>query len=282
MSENTRSKYTCSECGVEFKSLNSFQVHKTNFKPPVEGGPSLCKIKAIEKADKKKRKHQEWLEKQNIRSKIKSADPMQLCNALEQQETTNDLLQKLTTQVGEQCKKIEEQTREMQHQNRKMEKLSQQNDELKDMMRDIQKNPQLVLVCNQLYPLNTLKELDLGEARFEPVRQILDKELPEYANLASKPTATVHCKAVKELNMVHPTAVKDGEQIFYKSDDIMIKDTNHATTKAFIEAIANSGYEYAKKARKDLSATRESDVDFKEQVLENASSNSIPVITEIN
>ena len=184
------------ECNVEFLNKASLQVHTSKFKPLVEGGPSLCKIKLQEKAEKKKRKHEEC----NARSKIKSADPMQLCNALEQQETTNDLLQKLTTQVGEQCKKIEEQTREMQHQNRKMEKLSQQNDELKDMMRDIQKNPQLVLVCNQLYPLNTLKELDLGEARFEPVRQILDKELPEYANLASKPTATVHCKAVKELN----------------------------------------------------------------------------------
>ena len=73
---------------------------------------------------------------------------MQLCNALEQQETTNDLLHKLTTQVGEQCKKIEEQTREMQHQNRKMEKLSKQNDELKDMMRDIRKTA--VGLCKQL------------------------------------------------------------------------------------------------------------------------------------
>jgi hypothetical protein len=271
----------CTECNVEFLNKASLQAHKSKFKPVFEGGVALCKLKLIKKEEKKKRKHEEWLEKQNTRSKIKAADPAQLCSALEKQETTNNLLQQLTTQVSEQSKKIDEQSRAMHFQTLKMEKLSQQNDELKDMMVDLQNNPQLVLVCNQLYPLNTLRELDLGEPRFEPVRQILDTELPEYANLASKPTATVHCKAVKQLNMVHPTAVQDGEQIFYKDNNIMSKDTNHETTRAFIEAIANSGYEYAKKARKDLTRNLESDSVFKEQVLENASCECIPKIYEL-
>ena len=58
----------------------------------------------------------------------------------------------------------------------------------------------------------------------------------------------------------------------------MSKDVNHETTKAFIEAIANSGYEYAQKAKKDLNASLESDIDFKKQVLENASRDCIPDI----
>ena len=79
--------------------------------------------------------------------------------------------------------------------------------------------------------------------------------------------------------MVHPTAVQDGEQVFYKDNDIMSKDICHKTTKAFIEAIANSGYEYAMKARKDLTRNLESDSDFKKQVLENASCKCIPMIS---
>ena len=93
--------FRCAECDVEFKSLNSFQVHKSKFKPLVDGGPMLCKIKAIEKADKKKLKHQEWLEKQKLKSVIKSANPTELYHALEQQEISNNLLQQLNDQSEE-------------------------------------------------------------------------------------------------------------------------------------------------------------------------------------
>jgi hypothetical protein len=205
-------------------------------------------------------------------------DQTQILDAVEEQQTTKELLKTLTNEVRELRQQNNKQSEKMDKLSHQNEKLSQQNDNLKDIMIDIQKNPQLVIICNKLYPLNTLKELDLCEPRFEPVRQILDKELPEYANLASNPTAKVHCKAVKQLNMVHPTAIKNGEQVFYKENDIMSKDVNHETTKAFIEAIANSGYEYAQKAKKDLNASLESDIDFKKQVLENASRDCIPDI----
>lgn len=94
--------FRCAECGVEFKSLNSFQVHKTNFKPLVEGGPMLCKIKLQAKAEKKKRKHEEW----SARSKIKSANPTELCSALEQQEITNNVLQQLHDTLRNQSEEI--------------------------------------------------------------------------------------------------------------------------------------------------------------------------------
>lgn len=255
---------TCNQCGSSFVNKRSFDVHKSrNQKEPI--------WKCKEKLDKKRVR----AEASTI---IESYDPesiLKIAKQAETQEQTNVLLKQLTAQVT----KLEERNAE---QSQQMEKLSQQNNELKDMMIDIQNNPKLVLVCNQLYPINTLREINLLEPRFEPVRQILDKELPEYANLANDPTAQVHCKAVKQLNIVHPTAVKDGDQIFYKNTDILSKDVNHETTKAFIEAIANSGYEYAQKAKKDLSMTLESDVEFKKQVLENASRDSIPNVTEIN
>lgn len=41
-------------------------------------------------------------------------------------------------------------------------------------------------------------------------------------------------------------------------------------TKEFIDVIANSGYEYAQKASKDLKSCRESDKDFKCGILKNA------------
>ena len=247
----------CDQCGGVFATKSSLYNHRSINK-------GACKIKKDRKRIRKE-----------ASNAISNLDSTQILTAVEEQESTKDLLKNLTNEV-----------RELRRQNfvqsEQMEKLSQQNNELKDMMIDIQNNPKLVLVCNQLYPINTLREINLLEPRFEPVRQILDKELPEYANLANDPTAQVHCKAVKQLNIVHPTAVKDGDQIFYKNTDILSKDVNHETTKAFIEAIANSGYEYAQKAKKDLSMTLESDVEFKKQVLENASRDSIPNVTEIH
>ena len=255
----------CTECGSKFSNKQSLNVHRSKNKN--SNGILECKIKKERKKEaKRKRKEESAL--------VASLNKTQILNAVEQQETTKDLLKNLTNEVRELRKQNTEQTYFIREQNQKVE-------ELKDIMIDIQNNPQLVLVCNQLYPLNTLKELDLCEPRFEPVRQILDTELPEYANLASKPTATVHCKAVKQLNMVHPTAVQDGKQVFYKSGNIMSKDINHETTKAFIEAIANSGYEYAQKAKRDLKANLESDHAFKEQVLNNASKDSVPTLGDL-
>ena len=82
--------------------------------------------------------------------------------------------------------------------------------------------------------------------------------------------------------MVHPTAVQDGEQVFYKDNDIMSKDICHKTTKAFIDAIGKMGYEYAQKASCDLKSQRPSDHDFKEEILENASINAVPALEDIN
>ena len=74
------------------------------------------------------------------------------------------------------------------------------------------------LQVDKLYPLSSLRELDLKTPAFKPVLEILDKELPEYPNLVNDETGKVHCKAVKKLNEIQPTVVKDDEKLFYKTD----------------------------------------------------------------
>ena len=53
-------------------------------------------------------------------------------------------------------------------------------------------------------------------------------------------------------------------------------------TKEFIDVIANSGYEYAQKASKDLKSRRESDKDFQRGILTSAACHaSIQDVTDI-
>ena len=110
----------------------------------------------------------------------------------------------------------------------------------------------------------------------------MDKELPEYPNLGNIKTGKIHAKAINKLNHIQPTALKNGEDIYFKNDNILAKDTDNTTTKAFIDAIGKLGYEYAQKASCDLKSQRPSDHDFKEEILENASINAVPALEDIN
>ena len=58
-------------------------------------------------------------------------------------------------------------------------------------------------------------------------------------------------------------------------------DKSHKTTKSFIDAIGKIGYEYAIKATSDLQSTRESDVYFKNQIINNASIDALPYVEDI-
>ena len=150
------------------------------------------------------------------------------------------------------------------------QRMSEKCDELKEMVTEFARNPQLLILVDKLYPLSSLRELDLKTPAFKPVLEILDKELPEYPNLVNDETGKVHCKAVKKLNEIQPTVVKDDEKLFYKKGDVLTRGSGEEATKEFIDVIANSGYEYAQKASKDLKSRRESDKDFKRSILKNA------------
>ena len=144
---------------------------------------------------------------------------------------------------------------------------------MKEMVTEFVRKPQLLILVDKLYPLSSLRELDLKTPAFKPVLDILDNELPEYANLVQSKTGTIHRKAVRKLNEIQPTAVKDEEVIFYKQGDIITKADNKQidkVTEEFIDVFANSGYEYAQKASKDLKSKRASDKTFQNDLLKNA------------
>ena len=162
-----------------------------------------------------------------------------------------------------------------------MEKIIKQNNDLKDMVSEFARNPKLLVLVDKLYPIQSLEEIDLKMPAFKPVLEILDNELPQYANLAQEKTGEVHCKAVRKLNEIQPTTVKDEDKLFCKDGDIVTKADNMDTTKQFINVIANSGFEYAQKASIDLKSKRESDKPFKEVILKNASCDTIQNIQEV-
>ena len=194
---------------------------------------------------------------------------------------TNELLQKLNDQMGE----LKEENVAMKEQNQEIikqnEKIMNQNEEMKEMVTEFARNPKLLVLVDKLYPIQPLLEIDLKMPAFKPVLEILDNELPEYANLAQEKTGKVHCKAVRKLNEIQPTAVKDEEKLFCKDGDVISKADNVKTTTEFINVIANSGFEYAQKASVDLKSKRESDQPFKQTILQNASCDILQNIQEI-
>lgn len=156
-------------------------------------------------------------------------------------------------------------------------------EEMKGMMKEICAKPQLVMICNSLYPFESLKDLNLKDPCFGSVREILDKELPEYANLCNRRTGKVHCKAIKELNTIQPTAIRDNDNIYIKQGDILSKEKDNDVSRAFINVIADNGYEYAKNARDDLRTNfRPAYDDWKKSILVNAREDAFPSIQEVN
>ena len=187
---------------------------------------------------------------------------------------TDELLEKIVQQNND----LKEKVFDIEQQNHE---IKQQNNEMKQMFTEFARNPQLIVLVDKLYPIQSLREIDLKTPAFKPVLEILENELPEYANLAQEKTGKVHCKAVRKLNEIQPTTVKDEEKLFCKDGDVITKADNMDTTKEFINVMANSGFEYAQKASVDLKSKRESDQPFLETILKNASCDTIQNLQEI-
>ena len=238
---------SCTECGKVFKNAQNLYNHRSRLK-----GSCGIKKKVTE-----------------AKQALCNMDPVQVVESVNASSKTNELL----SEISQQNRELRRDMEDMRKQN---SDIQNQNDEIKNMMREMCKNPQLVILCNTLHPLQSLQEIDLREPRFKPVLEILDKELPEYANLANKPTGKVHCKAVRELNTIQPTAIQDSSSVFYKKDDVLLKDGSHETTKAFIDVMAKTGYAYAQKAQNDLKSTRKTDSTFKDEILQNACDGACP------
>lgn len=237
----------CNICGQVFRTKGQRDTHKYRNK--------LGQCKA--KADKRKLAA--------LNSEMKASDIIDAVEKKQKNEKNEETLDDLKLMMAQLLEKNEEQNKKI--------------SELKDMMVDMQNNPRLMVICNKLYPI---EQLNLLEPQFRPALEILDNELPEYANLANVDTGRVHAKAIKLMNSIKPTAIQEGEDVFFKTENVLAKDTNNVTTKAFIEAIGTLGYEYAQKASNDLKSERESDMCFKEEVLSNAKKNAIPMLHDID
>ena len=123
-------------------------------------------------------------------------------------------------------------------------------------------------MCNKLYPIEQLIERTSVSTCVGDIGQ----GASEYANLGNSTTGQGHAKA-DALNHIQPTAVKEGEDVYFKTDDVLSKDNDHKTT-AFIDAISKMVMNMLERSG-DLKSVREP-ILFQERNLENASTNSIP------
>lgn len=266
----------CPDCKRSFNNSNALYCHR--YRQAEKKPEERCGFKE----EAKKRKAQEAIEQKEKKKQAKTIlanlDVTDVVAAVEQQTNHDKLMDKMD-ELLEENKKSRMETQQARLETQKM---SEKCDELKEMVTEFARNPQLLILVDKLYPLSSLRELDLKTPAFKPVLEILDKELPEYPNLVNDETGKVHCKAVKKLNEIQPTVVKDDEKLFYKKGDVLTRGSGEEATKEFIDVIANSGYEYAQKASKDLKSRRESDKDFKRGILKNAACHaSIQDVTDI-
>ena len=208
------------------------------------------------------------------KQRILDMNPIEVVETINASARTNELLAQLSEDNKALKSKMNDLTSEI-------SEIKQQNNEMKDIMRDIQTNPQLIVLCDKLYPLDALREIDLKTPAFRPVLEILDKELPEYANLGNTQTQKAHSRAVRKLNQIQPTAVEEGESVYFKRGETLAKDCSNETTKEFINVFSLNGYDYAKKASKDLESVRESDKIYQKEMLNYARKDAFPGIKDV-
>ena len=92
-------------------------------------------------------------------------NPTEVVETMSTSAKTNELL----AQLSEDNKSLRSDMTALRVQHRNdMNTVIQQNQtlqsevlEMKDIMRDIQTNPQLIVLCDKLYPLDALREIDL-------------------------------------------------------------------------------------------------------------------------
>ena len=221
---------------------------------------------------------QERKRRQAVRS-----EASRILNSKEPEEIveTHDLLKQMSSRMDTVIHQNQALIQQNQTLQSEVSEIKQQNNEMKDIMLDIQKNPHLIVLCDKLYPLDALREINLKTPVFKPVLEILDKELPEYANLGNTQTQKAHTKAVRKFNQIQPTAVQEGESVYFKRGQMLSKDCSNDTTKEFINVFSINGYEYAQKASKDLESVRESDNIFQKEILNYATKYAFPGINEV-
>jgi uncharacterized lipoprotein YddW (UPF0748 family) len=272
--QTSMTTYICDGCERSCPSANALRKHRERNHI---NGLWLCRIKKEKRSNNTKLKE--------AKAQVSELNPITVMKKVNDSSKTNELLQKLNDQMGE--LKEENVAMKIQHSSdmqtllRKHDEIIRQNEEMKEMVTEFARNPKLLVLVDKLYPIQSLREIDLKMPAFKPVLEILDNELPEYANLAQEKTGKIHCKAVRKLNEIQPTTVKDEEKLFCKDGDVITKADNVDTTTEFINVIANSGFEYAQKASVDLKSKRESDQPFKQTILKNASCDTIQNIQEI-
>ena len=224
--ETSMTTYICDGCERSCPSANALRKHcERNH----INGLWLCRIKKEKRSNNTKLKE--------AKTQVSELNPITVMEKVNDSSKTNELLQKLNDQMGE----LKEENVAMKEQNQEIikqnEKIMNQNEEMKEMVTEFARNPKLLVLVDKLYQIQSLREIDLKMPAFKPVLEILDNELPEYANLAQEKTGKIHCKAVRKLNEIQPTTVKDEEKYRIRRSKISAKLLAAATPPYFARMV---------------------------------------------
>ena len=165
----------CTDCKRSFKNSNALYCHRyrqSNLKPE-----ERCGFK--EELKRKKAQEISETKEKNKKAKLQLAelDASEVLEKVNASSRTDELLEKIVQQNDVLVK----QNNDLKE---KVCDIEQQNHELKEMVTEFARNPKLLVLVDKLYPIQSLKEIDLKMTVFRPVLEILDNELPEYANLS--------------------------------------------------------------------------------------------------
>jgi hypothetical protein len=192
---------TCSVCNQVFNTASTLRSHRSRL-----GKSGKCRAQVEQK------------KASDIISQLRPEEIIEAVDKKQKNEKNEEALEDLKSMMNTLIEQNEYQKRQIIEQNayqkRQNEEHNNKISELKDMMIDIQNNPRLLIVCNNLHPI---QQLDLQQPQFQPVLEILNNELPEYANLGNIKTGKIHAKAINKLNHIQPTALKNGEDIYFKN-----------------------------------------------------------------
>ena len=150
---------TCSDCKREFENENALKCHRyreSNKKPEDRCG-------YIE--ERKRKKAHEVIEKREKRKMAKmqlaELDPSEVIETVNAASKTNQLLTQITEQMSDMKKQHKS---DMQTLLKKHDEIIRQNEEMKEMVTEFARNPKLLVLVDKLYPIQSLREIDLRNA----------------------------------------------------------------------------------------------------------------------
>eukprot|EP00966_Prymnesium_polylepis_P215797 4996818-Prymnesium_polylepis.1 len=96
---------------------------------------------------------------------LSELDPSEVIEKMNAASKTNELLTQITEQMNDMKKQHKS---DMDSLSKKHDEIIRQNEEMKEMVTEFTRNPKLLVLVDKLYPIQSLREIDLKMPAFKP------------------------------------------------------------------------------------------------------------------